>query len=194
VSPEPSPPYRVEEDRPQPRVVGVFSSPKHSFSKAEGDYISLIKGIGVQGDAHCGITVQHLFEKRRRPGAPNLRQVHLLHSELLDEVIGQGFSVRAGDLGENILTRGIDLPLLPTGTLLRLGATALVRVTGLRTPCVKIDRFQKGLLAEMFQNNGAQRSYLSGVMGVVVESGLVRPQDVILVHRPAGVFMQLPAL
>ena len=128
-------------------VAAVSRSDNHSFSKPLLPAIRLLAGLGVEGDAHCGATVKHRSRVAIDPTRPNLRQVHLIHAELHDELRAAGFSVSAGDMGENVTTRGVDLLGLPTGSRLRLGATAVVEVTGLRNPCTQLDRFQPGLMA-----------------------------------------------
>ena len=122
-------------------IIAVARSPRHGFSKVSSDVVRLVEGLGVEGDAHAGVTVKHRSRVARNPGQPNLRQVHLLHAELLDELDGKGFRIGPGQIGENILTRGIDLLALPTDTILRIGS-ASIRVTGLRNPCMQLDRFQ----------------------------------------------------
>lgn len=166
-------------------VVAVSASPSHSFSKQRREHITLLTGLGVEDDAHCGTTVKHRSRVARDPTQPNLRQVHLLHEELLAELQASGFAVAPSDLGENITTRGIDLLKLPQGTRLRIGS-AVVEITGLRNPCVQIDRFQKGLKAAVVgraEDGSLVRK--AGVMGVVAEGGQVRPHDAILVELPA---------
>src|SRR5215470_4831049 len=127
-------------------VQAVSCSPTHTFAKSNQGSIQLLTGLGVEGDAHLGKTVQHRSRVARDPSQPNLRQVHLIHTELHDELRAAGFVVSAGQMGENVTTRSIDLLGLPTGTRLRLGKTAVVEVTGLRTPCLQLDRFQPGLM------------------------------------------------
>jgi MOSC domain-containing protein YiiM len=171
----------------------VSSSPRHGFSKEPQNAILLVAGHGVTGDAHAGGTVQHRYAKRRQPQAPNLRQVHLLGAELLDELTDRGFRVGPGDLGENVLTEGLDLLKLPAGTRLRLGAGAAVELTGLRTPCVLLDRFQQGLLPALVDRDpdgGLVRR--AGVMGVVVVGGQVRPGDAVAVELPPEPHAPLP--
>ncbi|MDO9706806.1 MOSC domain-containing protein [Paracraurococcus lichenis] len=170
----------------QPVVVAVASSPGHGFSKAATEAIRLLAGLGVEGDAHAGVTVKHRSRVARDPTQPNLRQVHLLHAELLEELAARGFALRPGDIGENILTSGLDLLGLPTGTRLRIGA-AEIEVTGLRNPCAQLDRFQKGLTAACLDrapDGGLVRK--AGVMGVVLAGGEVRPGDGIAVMLPEG--------
>ena len=147
----------------------------------------LVEGHGVEGDAHAGATVQHRSRKRWRPQAPNLRQVHLLHDELLDDLRGRGFAVGPGDVGENVLVRGVELLALPTGALVRLGDTAVVEVTGLRNPCVQLDRFADGLMAATLSTepDGTVRR-LAGVMSVVRTGGEVRAGDRVEVRLPDG--------
>jgi MOSC domain-containing protein YiiM len=166
-------------------VIAVCSSPRHDFSKQPQTSIRLLAGQGVEGDAHCGETVQHLYLKRRNPLAPNRMQVHLLQSELFEELSLTGFLVHPGQLGENITTQGIDLLTLPQGTRLRLGDEAVVELTGLRTPCKKIDDFQPGLLKQVIERATAERLLAkAGVMAVVVVSGWVRPDEQIEISLP----------
>lgn len=167
-------------------VAAVARDGSHRFSKGTVEEIRLIAGLGVEGDAHAGATVQHRSHKARNPSEPNLRQVHLIHGELLDEVDEEGFRVAPGAMGENITTSGVDLLGLPAGTRLRLGAEAVVEVTGLRNPCVQIDGLAPGLMKRMIgrdaDGNVVRRS---GVMSIVVEGGVVRPGDPIAVELPA---------
>ena len=158
----------------EPVVAAVHRSSSHSFSKFAEDSIVLIEGLGVQGDAHLGETVKHRSRVARDPTQPNLRQVHLLHAELFDELMAAGFAVWPGDLGENITTRGIDLLGLSAGARLHIG-DALIEVTGLRNPCSQIDRFQKGLMAAVLDHDAQGRLVRkAGVMGVVLAGGEVR--------------------
>jgi MOSC domain-containing protein YiiM len=149
--------------------------------------VLLVEGHGVDGDAHAGATVQHRSRKRWRPHEPNLRQVHLLHDELLDDLRGRGYDVGPGALGENVLVRGVDLLALPTGALVHLGGAAVVEVTGLRNPCVQLDRFAGGLMAATLRTDPdgtVQR--LAGVMSVVRTGGDVRTGDPVRVQLPDG--------
>jgi MOSC domain-containing protein YiiM len=170
----------------EPRVVSVAVSASHSFSKPPADAIELVAGFGVRGDAHAGSTVRHRYLVRKDPKAPNLRQVHLVHRELFDELAAKGFSVAPGDIGENVVTAGVDLLGLPAGTRLRLGDEAVVELTGLRSPCRQLDDFQPGLMAAVLERtpDGAPVRK-SGVMSVVVVGGTVRPGDAISVVLPA---------
>jgi MOSC domain-containing protein YiiM len=166
-------------------VTAVSRAAEHKFSKGNEERIRLLAGLGVEDDAHLGRTVQHRSRVARDPTQPNLRQVHLIHEELHDELRARGFEVRAGDMGENVTTRGIDLLGLPTGARLRLGDDAVVEITGLRNPCVQLDRFQQGLMAAVLdrdEDGGLVRK--SGVMGVVLAGGDVRPGDAIGVELP----------
>ncbi len=167
-------------------VVSVSRSPRHRFSKDVLDVVTLVEGHGVEGDAHAGATVQHRSRKRWRPQEPNLRQVHLLHTELLDDLRARGFEVHPGDLGENVLVRGVDLLAVPTGTLVHLG-DAVVEVTGLRNPCVQLDRFADGLMSAVLRTEpDGTVSRLAGVMSVVRAGGDVRPGDRVRVQLPAS--------
>jgi hypothetical protein len=168
------------------RVVAVAASTGHTFSKPTAERIALLPGLGVAGDAHCGTTVKHRSRVRRDPSQPNLRQVHLIHAELLEELAARGHAVAPGELGENITTQGIDLLALPAGTELRIGASAVVQVTGLRNPCAQIEQFQRGLL-EAVLGRTAQGELIrkTGVMSVVLAGGEVRAGDPVTVVLPA---------
>jgi len=177
------------------KVVGVSRDPGHNFSKPQRASIRLLKGLGIEGDAHLGITVQHLSRIKRDPTVPNLRQVHLMHAELHDEMREQGFEVGAGDLGENITTRGIDLLALPRDARLHIGANAIVEVKGLRNPCYQIDNFHKGLLKVCLDKDAdGNLVRKAGIMGIVVAEGEVRPGDAIRVELPAGPHEKLVAI
>jgi MOSC domain-containing protein YiiM len=161
------------------RVIGVASDGEHCFGKPSRDAIRLVAGIGVEGDAHAGATVQHLSRLAKAPETPNLRQVHLIHGELLDELAAKGFIVAPGALGENVTTRGIDLLALSRGARLRLGGEAVIEVTGLRNPCAQIDaNIAPGAMAATLER-AADGSLMrkAGVMAVVVTGGEVRPGD-----------------
>ncbi len=166
-------------------VQAVSCSPTHTFTKPNQESIRLLTGLGVEGDAHLGETVKHRSRVARDPSQPNLRQVHLIHAELHDELRATGFVVSAGQMGENVTTRGIDLLGLPTGTRLRLGKTAVVEVTGLRNPCLQLDRFQPGLMAAVLgRDEHGALIRKAGVMAIVLAEGEVRPGDPILVELP----------
>lgn len=174
-------------------VTAVCSSPAHTMRKPSRAAIRLLAGLGVEGDAHLGETVQHRSRVRRDPSQPNLRQVHLLGAELLDELAVAGHDVCAGRLGENVTTLGLDLLALPTGTRLHLGGDAVVEVTGLRNPCVQLDRISRGLLAATLARDpqgGLIRR--AGVMAVVLVSGGVRPGDAVAIELPSGPHRPLP--
>ncbi|MFO1012665.1 MAG: MOSC domain-containing protein [Caulobacteraceae bacterium] len=169
------------------RVISVARDPGHHFSKQNQLSIRLIAGIGVAGDAHAGATVKHRSRVAVDPTQPNLRQVHLIQAELHDELAARGFSVGPGDMGENITTRGLDLLALPRGAKLHLGAEAVVEVTGLRNPCIQIDRFQDGLLEAVIVRD-PRRGLIrkAGVMSIVLAGGDVAPDDPITVELPSG--------
>jgi MOSC domain-containing protein YiiM len=166
-------------------VVAVSRSPTHSFSKPNVESIRLIAGLGIEGDAHAGETVKHRSRVKADPTQPNLRQVHLIHAELFEELAAKGFCVATGAMGENITTRGIDLLSLPVGAKLHIGVSAVVELTGLRNPCVQIDRFQKGLMAAVLDRDGeGQLVRKAGIMGIVLAGGEIRPGDPIAVTLP----------
>jgi MOSC domain-containing protein YiiM len=167
-------------------VLAVSRSATHSLSKSGQLAIQLIAGLGVADDAHAGVTVQHRSRVARDPSQPNLRQVHLIHTELHEELHERGFSVAAGQMGENITTQGIDLLGLPPGARLRLGDEAVIEITGLRNPCTQLESIQSGLMAAVLDRdaNGALIRK-AGVMAVVLVGGAVRPGDTIRVELPA---------
>jgi len=170
-------------------VASVNVSAVHEFSKTPQPVVRLLEGLGVEGDAHCGTTVKHRSRVRKNPDQPNLRQVHLIHSELFDEVARNGHLLAPGDMGENVTTTGIDLLALPVDTALRLGDSAEVVLTGLRNPCSQIDDFSHGLLKLMVDpadmSASGQVVRRAGVMAVVRRSGDVRAGDPVTVVLPA---------
>ncbi|GAB5467559.1 MAG: MOSC domain-containing protein [Rhodospirillales bacterium] len=174
------------EDRP-PCVEAVSRRASHNLSKLTCKTVTLVKGLGVEGDSHSGATVKHRSRVVRDPSQPNLRQVHLLHRELLDALIAQGFWIGPGILGENITTAGLDLLGLPRGTLLQIGPQALVEVTGLRNPCRQLDDYQPGLMRAVLERDARGKLIRkAGVMGRVVSGGLVAPGAAIAVTLPEG--------
>jgi MOSC domain-containing protein YiiM len=176
----------------KPRVTAICKSERHRFSKPPVTHIALIAGHGVDGDSHSGATVQHRSRVARDPTQPNLRQVHLMHTELFDELAALGFAVSPGDLGENITTEGVDLLALGEGTLLRIGARAVVRITGLRNPCKQIDGFQKGLMkATLSHDAHGNVVRKAGVMAVVETGGEIVAGDAIVIEPPAGTWRPL---
>ncbi len=167
-------------------VIAVSSSGWHGFSKPNRESINLLTGLGVEGDAHAGATVKHRSRVRRDPTQPNLRQVHLIHDELHDELRKAGFDVAAGTMGENVTTRGVDLLGLPRGTLLHLGASAVVEVTGLRNPCLQLDQYQPGLMSAVLERDDAgELIRKAGIMAIVRTPGSVRAGDLIEVELPS---------
>lgn len=167
------------------RVVAVSVSPTHGFHKKNLPSIQLLAGLGVEGDAHAGTTVKHRSRVKKNPGQPNLRQVHLIHQELLDELNRAGFKVEPGELGENVTTSGIALLDLPAGARLRLGSKAMLEITGLRNPCKQIDEFQKGLQKAVLDRDAEGNLVRkAGVMAIVLEGGPVAPGDAIEVELP----------
>ena len=170
----------------QPRVESVNASPGHTLRKPARLGIRLLAGLGVEGDAHLGRTVKHRSRVRRDATQPNLRQVHLIAAELHDELREGGFDVGAGEMGENVTTRGVDLLGLPAGARLALGREAVVEITGLRNPCKQLERLQPGLMAAVLdRDDEGALVRRAGIMAVVVAGGDVHPGDVIRVELPA---------
>jgi MOSC domain-containing protein YiiM len=167
------------------RVVAVSRNPKHTLTKPNTPEVQLIAGHGIEGDAHAGTTVKHRSRVKRDPNQPNLRQVHLIHRELHEELAAAGFEVAPGQMGENITTEGIDLLSLPTGSRLRLGESAVVEITGLRNPCAQLEKIHKGLMAAVLDKDAhGNLIRKAGVMGVVIAGGPIRPGDPIEVELP----------
>lgn len=166
-------------------VTAVSRSGRHTLTKPNEESIRLLTGLGVEGDAHAGETVKHRSRVARDPSQPNLRQVHLIHAELHDELRAAGFAIAAGEMGENITTRGVDLLGLPVGTRLQLGETAVVEVTGLRNPCAQLDRIQPGLMAATLgRDDKGELIRKAGIMGIVLNAGEVQPGDVVHIELP----------
>ena len=171
-----------------PTIIALSRDAAHRFSKQPCESITLLAGLGVEGDAHAGRLVQHLSRMAKDPNTPNLRQVHLIHAELFEELAEQGFAVKPGQLGENITTRGIDLLGLSRGTRLRLGQDALIEITGLRNPCKQINGLANGLMAATLEK-AADGTLIRkcGVMATVVTGGEVRVGDeIVLESVPLG--------
>ncbi len=168
-------------------VLSVNKSKVHTFSKYPAAYIILEQGLGVKGDAHAGVTVKHRSRVKADPTQPNLRQVHLIHAELIDELNKNGFKVESGSMGENITTKDVDLLSLPKGTLLRIGTNAVVEITGLRNPCYQLDDFQQGLMSQVLAKD-ADGTLIrkAGVMSIVKRGGKVTKSDEIQICYPQG--------
>jgi MOSC domain-containing protein YiiM len=166
-------------------VIAVSRSSGHTLSKPNEGSIRLLAGLGVEGDAHMGVTVKHRSRVAKDPTVPNLRQVHLIHAELMDELEAAGFRVAPGVMGENVTTRGIDLLGLPTGTRLRLGPEALIEVTGLRNPCAQLNKIQPGLMnATLDRDADGNLIRKAGIMAIVLTDGEIKPGDAINVDLP----------
>jgi MOSC domain-containing protein YiiM len=176
-------------------VLAVARDGAHRFSKLTADSITLVAGLGVEGDAHAGQTVQHLSRKAKTPDAPNLRQVHLIHAELFEELAQKGFAVVPALLGENVTTTGIDLLGLSVGTRLRLGATAEIEITGLRNPCGQIDGIAHGLMKALLdRTDEGVLVRKCGVMAVVLTGGEVRAGDPIVLTNVPQPWIALPVV
>lgn len=173
-------------------VLSVSRSDTYTFSKQCVAVISILAGFGVEGDAHAGEKVKHRYLARRNPNAPNRTQVHLLQSELFAELQTGGISLQPGEMGENVTTSGLDLLALPLGTQLHLGESAIVQVTGLRTPCFQMDRFRPGLQKACLGRDAQGKNLRkAGIMGIAITSGIVIPKDQIRVELPAGDWISL---
>ena len=175
------------------RIVAVSRAPQHGFAKQPREHLTLVAGEGVQDDAHRGTTVQHLYKVRKDPTKPNLCQVHLFATEMLTELHQHGFPLTPGEIGENILTSGLELLSLSRGTLLHLGDAATLEVTGLRTPCSQVDRFRAGLQKHLWgpRDRAGKRTRRAGVMSIVRTGGVVRAGDPIRVELPRTPYLPL---
>jgi len=166
-------------------ITALACSATHSMAKSKRDSLRLLAGLGVEGDAHQGVTVKHRSRVARDPSQPNLRQVHLIHGELHDELRLSGFEIAPGQMGENVTTRGLYLPALPTGTRLHLGDEAVVEVTGLRNPCAQLEGIAPGLMKAVLDRDlGGTLIRKAGVMGIVLAGGQVRVGDAIGIELP----------
>jgi len=173
-------------------VKSVSKSATHTFNKYNCDSILLLKGLGVEGDAHMGEQVKHRSRVAKDPTQPNLRQVHLIHVELFEELAGRGFKVEPAQMGENITTQGLDLLNLPKDTILSIGVTSKVQLTGLRNPCTQIDSIQEGLMQAVLDRDEAGNLIRkAGVMGIVLEGGTVKIGDEIVVQLPKKPYIKL---
>ena len=173
-------------------VVAVSQSQTHTFSKANQTSIQLMTDLGVLGDAHLGSTVKHRSRVAQDPTQPNLRQVHLIHAELHDELRAAGFAVTAGEMGENITTRGLNLLGLPTNTRLHIGPHAILKITGLRNPCTQLDAFQPGLMAATLgRDENGDLIRKAGIMAIVIVGGFICPNDTIRVELPPQPYQRL---
>jgi len=174
------------------KVVAVCASPTHTISKPLQKNIKLLKGLGIEGDAHAGETVKHRSRVAQDPSQPNLRQVHLIHLELHDQLNNQGFDIYPGLMGENITTQGIDLLSLPRNTRLMIGDSAMIKVTGLRNPCHQLDGIASGLMkAVLDKDEGGNLIRKAGIMGIVEKAGMIQEGDTIVAELPPEPFINL---
>lgn len=174
------------------KVLALCRSETHTMSKPIVSSLTILKGLGVESDAHQGVTVKHRSRVARDPSQPNLRQVHLIHAELHDELKAKGFNISAGQMGENITTRGISLLDLPKGTLLHIGETVILEVTGLRNPCHQLDVIQQGLMQAVLDKDAEGHLIRkAGIMTVVVGGGEIFVDDEIKAHLPVKPYKTL---
>jgi len=172
-------------------VIAVASDSEHNFSKITKPAITLVAGFGVKGDAHAGVTVKHRSRVAKDPSQPNLRQVHLIHQELFEDLSKQGYEVVAGQMGENVVTRGISLLDLPTGTKLEIGE-AIIEITGLRNPCHQLNQIKDGLMQKLvFKTENGDVVRLCGVMAIVLRGGDIKEGDEIQVILPKKPYIAL---
>jgi MOSC domain-containing protein YiiM len=176
----------------EPTVIAVCSKETHGVRKLQRAAVKLVVNHGVEGDYHAGALVRHRSRVARDPQQPNLRQVHLMHAELFDELSAIGIDVAPGDMGENITTRGLPILDLTPGTRLHLGDSAIVEITGCRNPCAQLNDIDQRLLAQVAQK-AADGSIIrkAGIMGIVIVGGVVRPGDAIRVEAPANTSARL---
>jgi hypothetical protein len=176
-----------EPNQAKASVLAVARDAGHNFSKPVCDSINVVTGLGVEGDAHYGKLIQHLYRIKKEPNDPNLRQIHLIHRELHEELLAKGFDIAPGDMGENVTTQGIDLLGLPRGTVLKFGEEAAVEITGLRNPCYQLNHFREGLMkACLDKAEDGSVIFKSGIMGIILKDGTIKPGDQIRVELPDG--------
>ncbi len=176
-----------EPNQAKASVLAVARDAGHNFSKPVCDSINVVTGLGVEGDAHYGKLIQHLYRIKKEPNDPNLRQIHLIHRELHEELRAKGFDIAPGDMGENVTTQGIDLLGLPRGTVLKFGEEAAVEITGLRNPCYQLNDFREGLMkACLDKAEDGSVIFKSGIMGIILKDGTIKPGDQIRVELPDG--------
>ena len=176
----------------KPIVVAVHKSSKHNFSKDTCLFVNLLAGLGIEGDAHMGEKVQHGYDVRKNPDKPNLRQVHLMHNELFDELKNDNYTVLPGQLGENITTANIDLLNLPKDTIMKFPSGASIQITGLRNPCTLIDKFQSGLMKALIdKDEDGNIIRKTGIMSIVLTNGLVHAGDEIEMVMPTAPFVKM---
>lgn len=176
-----------EPNQAKASVLAVARDAGHNFSKPVCDSINVVTGLGVEGDAHYGKLIQHLYRIKKDPNDPNLRQIHLIHRELHEELRAKGFDIAPGDMGENVTTQGIDLLGLPRGTVLKFGEEAAVEITGLRNPCYQLNDFREGLMkACLDKAEDGSVIFKSGIMGIILKDGTIKPGDQIRVELPDG--------
>jgi len=176
----------------KPFVKALSKSPTHTLSKPNQESIKLLQGLGVEGDAHMGKKVKHRSRVAKDPNQPNLRQVHLIHAELHSELKEKGFNIGYGVMGENITTEGIDLLSLPKDTILKIGTTAQIKITGLRNPCNQLNGIQEGLMAAVLDKDDAGNLIRkAGIMGIVLEGGIINLNDKIEISLPSEPFIKL---
>ncbi len=135
-------------------VAGLQICPGHRQSMKAVPSVQAIENQGLEGDRHA------------RPDSA--RQVLLIELETLEKL-----DLRAGDVKENITTRGIGLMQLPVGTRLHIGG-AVLELTGQCHPCSRMDEIRAGLLAEL----GGRR----GVLARVAQTGTMRVGDAITIE------------
>lgn len=177
------------------RIEALHSSPSHSLKKETTSSLEIIKGLGVKGDAHMGAKIKHVYRVRKDPNEPNLRQVHIIHAELFDELKTKDFDISFGEMGENITCSGLDILSLPTDTELQMGVSTRLKVTGLRNPCAQLDSIKKGLMkACLDRNQSGEMIPKVGIMTIVLEGGIINQGDEIKVVFPPEPHRKLEAV
>lgn len=166
------------------KVIALSKSASHTLKKENYNSLELLKGLGVNGDAHMGKNVKHRSRVARNPYQLNLRQVHLIHGELLEELKTNGYHIIPGQMGENITTSGIDLLSLPKDTILKIGVSS-IQITGLRNPCYQLDGIQPGLMKAVLDKDAdGNLIRKAGVMAIVLEGGTIETGDEISIEYP----------
>ena len=125
------------------------------YERTPANEVNLIGGHGIEGDRKAG---KH----------PN-RQLNILSYETVQALKAEGYKTNPGELGEQIVIKGLDVMSLERGTLLQFGESAVIRVNAPREPCSWFEKIH-GLPKDNVVNR-------VGIMATVMESGILRVGD-----------------
>ena len=142
------------------KIVAISISKKKGTRKGQVEEASLIKGHGIEGDAHAG---------------PWHRQVSFLASESIEMARQEGLDVTFGDFAENIATKGIDWKKMPVGTIVQLGDSAVVEITQIGKECHN--------KCAIYYKAGDCIMPREGIFARVLKGGKIRCDDIIFLNR-----------